>query len=44
MMGRTIKYIKLYDNTAYYISYNSYDISRLRLELKTTGHFKITVG
>lgn len=32
------------DNTAYYISYNSYDTSRLRLELKTTGHFKITLG
>lgn len=34
----------VYDNTAYYISYNSYDTSRLRLELKTTGHFKIIVG
>ena len=32
------------DSTAYYISYNSYDTSRVRLELKTTGHFKITVG
>lgn len=37
-------YNVVYDNTAYYISYNSYDTSRLRLELKTTGHFKITVG